>query len=159
VVLVVCTVLVFAIAMVIGRQLSGDVFDQIHAEHQAAGGSQFGGIPVNQFGDPAVNQFGDPLTPPPLSSHQKPAATDEFGGVPVGDAFDQIQPDKFTPPPLSSYQGPAPDAGFTPPPLSSHQKPAATDEFGAVMWLAIGLGASVGLGCTLLVFILMGGLK
>jgi hypothetical protein len=48
---------------------------------------------------------------------------------------------------------------FTPPPLSSHQKPAATDEFGAVMWLAIGLGASVGLGCTLLVFILMGGLK
>jgi hypothetical protein len=73
VVLVVCTVLVFAIAMVIGRQLSGDVFDQIHAEHQAAGGSQFGGIPVNQFGDPAVNQFGDPLTPPPLSSHQKPA--------------------------------------------------------------------------------------
>ena len=77
VVLIVCTVLVFAIAMVIGRQ-------------------------------PAVNQFGDPLTPPPLSSHQKPAATDEFG---------------------------------------------------AVMWLAIGLGASVGLGCTLLVFILMGGLK
>jgi Na+(H+)/acetate symporter ActP len=101
VVLVVCTVLVFAIALVIGRQLSGDIFDQIHAEHQAASGSQFGGIPVNQFGDPV----------------------------------------------------------FTPPPLSSHQKPAATDEFGAVMWLAIGLGASVGLGCTLLVFILMGGLR
>jgi Na+(H+)/acetate symporter ActP len=103
VVLVVCTVLVFAIALVIGRQLSGDIFDQIHAEHQAAGGSQFGGIPVNQFGDPV-------FTPPPLSSHQGPAATDEFGGVPVGDAFDQIQPDKFTPPPLSSYQGPAPPA-------------------------------------------------
>jgi Na+(H+)/acetate symporter ActP len=103
VVLVVCTVLVFAIALVIGRQLSGDIFDQIHAEHQAASGSQFGGIPVNQFGDPV-------FTPPPLSSHQGPAATDEFGGVPVGDAFDQIQPDKFTPPPLSSYQGPAPPA-------------------------------------------------
>jgi hypothetical protein len=29
----------------------------------------------------------------------------------------------------------------------------------AVMWLAMGLGASVGLGCTLLVFILMGGLR
>ena len=66
VVLIVCTVLVFAIAMVIGRQLSGDVFDQIHAEHQAAGGSQFGGIPVNQFGDPI-------FTPPPLSSYQGPA--------------------------------------------------------------------------------------
>jgi hypothetical protein len=29
----------------------------------------------------------------------------------------------------------------------------------AVMWLAMGLGTSVGLGCTLLVFILEGGLK
>jgi hypothetical protein len=29
----------------------------------------------------------------------------------------------------------------------------------AVMWLSMGLGASVGLGCTLLVFILEGGLK
>jgi hypothetical protein len=72
VVLIVCTVLVFAIAMVIGRQPSGDVFDQLYAQHQAqAGGNR---------------------------------------GVPVGDAFDQIQPDKFTPPPLSSYQGPAPPA-------------------------------------------------
>ena len=73
VVLIVCTVLVFAIAMVIGRQLSGDVFDQIHAEHQAAGASQYGGIPVNQFGDP-------------LSSHQGPAPPAPAGG----NIFDQI---------------------------------------------------------------------
>jgi high-affinity Fe2+/Pb2+ permease len=59
VVLVVCTVLVFAIAMVIGRQLSGDVFDQIHAEHQAAGGSQFGGIPGRDTREPIGG-----ITPP-----------------------------------------------------------------------------------------------
>jgi hypothetical protein len=70
VVLIVCTVLVFAIALVIGRQ-------------------------------PAVNQFGDPVFQPAPAAQAKPT---------VGDAFDQIQPDKFTPPPLSSYQGPAPPA-------------------------------------------------
>jgi hypothetical protein len=86
VVLIVCTVLVFAIALVIGRQPA-----------------------VNQFGDPvfqpapaaAVNQFGDPVSQPAPAAQAKPT---------VGDAFDQIQPDKFTPPPLSSYQGPAPPA-------------------------------------------------
>jgi hypothetical protein len=83
VVLIVCTVLVFAIALVIGR-------------HPA----------VNQFGDPvfqpapaaAVNQFGDPVSQPAPAAQAKPT---------VGDAFDQIQPDKFTPPPLSSHQKPA----------------------------------------------------
>jgi hypothetical protein len=112
VVLVVCTVLVFAIAMVIGRQLSGDVFDQIHAEHQAAGGS-----PSTQ---PETKLEWELRTSLELQDLKRKALQNVLwlllvfvAAVAVGyfgDAFDQIQPDKFTPPPLSSYQGPAPPA-------------------------------------------------